>query len=95
MARALARLPSSLASVTGVRCIASAPPSQRKKIKVTQPVVDLDGDEMTRIIWDEIKKKVTFSFPLDFLSCLTAQPPRIINISKISFALKKYPIAFF
>jgi len=28
------------------------------KIKVANPVVDLDGDEMTRIIWDEIKKKV-------------------------------------
>lgn len=28
------------------------------KIKVANPVVDLDGDEMTRIIWDDIKKKV-------------------------------------
>lgn len=28
--------------------------------KVQNPVVDLDGDEMTRIIWDEIKKKVVF-----------------------------------
>lgn len=27
-----------------------------KKIKVTTPVVELDGDEMTRIIWDKIKK---------------------------------------
>jgi len=27
------------------------------KIKVTQPVCDLDGDEMTRIIWDSIKQK--------------------------------------
>jgi isocitrate dehydrogenase len=25
------------------------------KIKVAQPVCDLDGDEMTRIIWDKIK----------------------------------------
>lgn len=25
------------------------------KIKVAQPVVDLDGDEMTRIIWQWIK----------------------------------------
>ena len=31
---------------------------QQRKIKVKNPVVDLDGDEMTRIIWDEIKKKV-------------------------------------
>ena len=28
------------------------------KIKVTNPVVELDGDEMTRIMWDLIKKKL-------------------------------------
>jgi isocitrate dehydrogenase len=28
------------------------------KIKVANPVVDLDGDEMTRIIWDYIKEKL-------------------------------------
>ncbi len=28
------------------------------KIKVEKPVVDLDGDEMTRIIWKMIKDKV-------------------------------------
>jgi len=25
------------------------------KIKVKNPIIDLDGDEMTRIIWKEIK----------------------------------------
>lgn len=29
-----------------------------KKIKVKNPVVELDGDEMTRIIWKEIKDRV-------------------------------------
>jgi isocitrate dehydrogenase len=29
-----------------------------KKIKVKNPVVELDGDEMTRIIWKDIKEKV-------------------------------------
>lgn len=29
-----------------------------KKIKVKNPVVEMDGDEMTRIIWQEIKDKV-------------------------------------
>jgi isocitrate dehydrogenase len=29
-----------------------------KKIKVNNPVVELDGDEMTRIIWQEIKDKL-------------------------------------
>lgn len=29
-----------------------------QKIKVANPVVDLDGDEMTRVIWSQIKEKV-------------------------------------
>src|ERR1700735_4706958 len=32
------------------------------KIKVKNPVVDLDGDEMTRIIWKMIKDKLIFPF---------------------------------
>ena len=32
------------------------------KIKVTNPIVELDGDEMTRIIWDEIKKRLILPF---------------------------------
>jgi len=28
-----------------------------KKIKVETPIVEMDGDEMTRIIWSWIKKK--------------------------------------
>jgi len=28
-----------------------------KKVKVSKPVVDIDGDEMTRIIWGWIKEK--------------------------------------
>lgn len=31
--------------------------STSRKIKVKSPVVELDGDEMTRIIWEDIKKK--------------------------------------
>ena len=31
------------------------------RIKVANPVVDLDGDEMTRIIWANIKEKVSFN----------------------------------
>ena len=31
--------------------------SGRQKIKVKNPVVELDGDEMTRIIWQDIKDK--------------------------------------
>ena len=32
------------------------------KIKVANPVVELDGDEMTRIIWDFIKKKLVLPY---------------------------------
>ena len=33
-----------------------------EKIKVTNPVCDLDGDEMTRIIWALIKEKLIHPF---------------------------------
>lgn len=33
--------------------------SDIKRIKVVNPVAELDGDEMTRIIWANIKEKVT------------------------------------
>jgi len=32
------------------------------KIKVKNPIVEIDGDEMTRIIWDFIKKKLIFPY---------------------------------
>jgi|SRR5690242_21844053 len=37
--------------------MASTSASGIKKIKVVNPVVELDGDEMTRIIWQTIKDK--------------------------------------
>ncbi|EER44546.1 NADP-dependent isocitrate dehydrogenase [Histoplasma capsulatum H143] len=40
----------------------------RRKIKVKNPVVELDGDEMTRIIWQDIKDKVSTILPPDLLS---------------------------
>ena len=33
-----------------------------KKIKVLHPVVELDGDEMTRIIWKFIKDQLIFPY---------------------------------
>jgi isocitrate dehydrogenase len=33
-----------------------------KKVKVDKPIVDLDGDEMTRVIWKWIKDVVKFIF---------------------------------
>jgi isocitrate dehydrogenase len=36
--------------------------NRMKKIKVANPVVDIDGDEMTRIIWAEIKNKLILPY---------------------------------
>ena len=32
------------------------------KIKVNNPIVELNGDEMTRVIWDFIKKKLILPY---------------------------------
>jgi len=32
------------------------------KIKVKNPIVEIDGDEMARIIWDFIKKKLILPY---------------------------------
>jgi isocitrate dehydrogenase len=32
------------------------------KIKVANPVVEMDGDEMTRIIWQKIRNEVPIMF---------------------------------
>ncbi|MDR0292309.1 MAG: hypothetical protein LBI01_06095, partial [Elusimicrobium sp.] len=33
-----------------------------KKIKVKNPLVEMDGDEMTRIIWADIKEKLILPY---------------------------------
>lgn len=40
-----------------MRCVCPVPDAD-KRIKVAKPVVEMDGDEMTRIIWQFIKEKV-------------------------------------
>jgi isocitrate dehydrogenase len=35
-----------------------ATPAGIERIKVKNPVVELDGDEMTRIIWKKIREEV-------------------------------------
>ena len=51
------------------------------KIKVTNPVVELDGDEMTRIIWEMIKDKLILPYlDIELLHSISASriatPPR-------------------
>lgn len=33
-----------------------------KRVVATKPVVEMDGDEMTRIIWEKIKEKLIFPY---------------------------------
>jgi len=33
-----------------------------QKIKVDTPVVEMDGDEMTRIIWQKIKEQLIYPY---------------------------------
>ena len=39
-----------------------------QKVKVANPIVELDGDEMTRIIWKWIKEKVKHLLTYTFLA---------------------------
>jgi isocitrate dehydrogenase len=36
--------------------------SEFKKIKVKTPLVEIDGDEMTRVMWKMIKEKFIFPY---------------------------------
>ncbi|CAL8105261.1 unnamed protein product [Calicophoron daubneyi] len=53
---AFSRIRDGFARVKNVRGLSS------RRIKVKNPVVDLDGDEMTRIIWQKIKDTLIFPF---------------------------------
>ncbi|KVH92834.1 Isocitrate dehydrogenase NADP-dependent [Cynara cardunculus var. scolymus] len=54
-------LPTSLSRVS-LRCFASATTTAIEKIRVLNPIVEMDGDEMTRIIWQMIKDKLIFPY---------------------------------
>jgi isocitrate dehydrogenase len=67
------------------------------KIKVTNPVVELDGDEMTRIIWDLIKKKLILPYlDIDLLYYDLGMESRDATDDKITIeaaeAIKKYGV---
>lgn len=68
-----------------------------RKIKVENPVVDLDGDEMTRIIWDNIKQKLIFPYlDLDVKYYDLGLPNRDATNDQVTFdsaeAIKKYNV---
>jgi isocitrate dehydrogenase len=43
-------------------CPPPPPDASGKRIEVKNPVVELDGDEMTRIIWEKIKDSLIFPY---------------------------------
>ena len=43
------------APLTGTRAFGAT----FKKVQVANPIVDMDGDEMTRVIWQWIKERVS------------------------------------
>ncbi len=48
---------------TAGRCVrAIASPAMSSKIKVQKPIVELDGDEMTRVIWALIKERLILPY---------------------------------
>lgn len=49
-------------SLLNASYVARAHYSSQSRITVNNPVVDLDGDEMTRIIWADIKDKLIFPY---------------------------------
>jgi len=68
-----------------------------QKIKVTNPIVELDGDEMTRIIWTMIKEKMIFPFlDLDIKYYDLGIENRDKTDDKVTFesaeAIKKYNV---
>jgi len=67
------------------------------KIKVANPVVELDGDEMTRVIWTWIKEKLVLPFvELDIKYYDLGLPYRDETDDKVTFdaaeAIKKYNV---
>lgn len=44
------------------RAFSASAIARDSRIKVANPVVDLDGDEMTRIIWSDIKEKLILPY---------------------------------
>jgi len=63
-----------------------------KKIKVKNPVVDLDGDEMTRVIWQQIKEKLILPYldmKIEYFDL--GLPHRLIYYNLLTTVFSKQP----
>eukprot|EP00882_Tetradesmus_deserticola_P022282 GHRQ01024180.1.p1 GENE.GHRQ01024180.1~~GHRQ01024180.1.p1 ORF type:complete len:277 (+),score=121.68 GHRQ01024180.1:2204-3034(+) len=80
-----------------VVALASSSSMAPQKIKVANPVVDLDGDEMTRVIWTMIKEKLVLPYlDLEIKYFDLGLPSRDATDDKITVdaaeAIKKYNV---
>lgn len=71
--------------------------ASQAKIKVKNPVVELDGDEMTRIIWQDIKDKFIYPYlDIDLKYYDLGLPYRDETDDKVTIdaaeAIKKYSV---
>lgn len=58
----IARAMPVLSKAGATRAFSVSAMAAAERIKVKNPVVDLDGDEMTRIIWSDIKEKLILPY---------------------------------
>lgn len=81
----------------GIRKLATSISDGSGKIKVANPIVELDGDEMTRIIWKEIKTKLILPYlDIDIKYYDLGLPNRDLTNDEVTveaaFAIKKYNV---
>ncbi|KAL8803425.1 MAG: hypothetical protein Q9200_006223 [Gallowayella weberi] len=77
--------------------MASSPSSNHGKIHVKNPIVELDGDEMTRIIWQDIKTKFIHPYlSIDLKYYDLGLPSRDATNDQVTIdaaeAIKKYSV---
>uniref|UniRef100_A0A0K0FZ14 Isocitrate dehydrogenase [NADP] n=1 Tax=Strongyloides venezuelensis TaxID=75913 RepID=A0A0K0FZ14_STRVS len=80
-----------------IRKLVTSATDGSRKIKVVNPIVELDGDEMTRIIWKEIKSKLIVPYlDIDIKYYDLGLPNRDLTNDEVTveaaYAIKKYNV---
>ena len=60
-----------------------------EKIKMTIPLVEMDGDEMTRVLWQQIKDELILPFTLDKDTLFDYQPGDCVFVPGIRRAIEE------
>ena len=59
------------------------------KIKMTTPLVEMDGDEMTRVLWQMIKDELILPFTLDKDAAFDYEPGDCVFVPAIRKAIEE------